>query len=173
MLIFSEAWNISSVSDSVNRYSSACITCWYSKRWEVRESITMNLTWIFCLCLQLFTTLEWNVFGFCQQVVEIRGVTAEGLRHVLGFIYTSELQLSMKNVQCVLSAAGHMQLKPIINFCKVSDMQFLLHCSLKRRFTRNRNVEEPNDKNNGQSKRSKRYFVKFSSKHCCHHQNVL
>jgi len=53
-------------------------------------------------------------------VVEIRGVTAEGLRHVIGFIYTSELQLSMKNVHCILSAAGHMQLKPILHFCKVT-----------------------------------------------------
>ncbi|XP_076817499.1 kelch-like protein 9 isoform X2 [Clavelina lepadiformis] len=53
-----------------------------------------------------------------HEVVEIRGVSAEGLRHVIGFIYTSELQLSIKNVRCILAAAGHMQLKPILNFCK-------------------------------------------------------
>lgn len=57
---------------------------------------------------------------FRAKVVEIRGVSAEGLRHVIDFIYTSELQLSMKNVHCILSAAGHMQLKPILHFCKVS-----------------------------------------------------
>ncbi|XP_078481129.1 kelch-like protein 9 isoform X2 [Ciona intestinalis] len=53
-----------------------------------------------------------------HEVVEIRGVSADGLRHVINFLYTSELQLSMRNVHCVLSAAGHMQIKPILNFCK-------------------------------------------------------
>nr|XP_039263069.1 kelch-like protein 9 [Styela clava] len=53
-----------------------------------------------------------------HEVVEIRGVSSEGLKHVINFVYTSELELTMTNVQHVLAAAGHMQLKPILNFCK-------------------------------------------------------
>lgn len=53
------------------------------------------------------------------EVIEVRGVTADGLKHLINFIYTSELHLSMKNVNNILSAAGHMEIKPILNFCKM------------------------------------------------------
>ena len=58
-------------------------------------------------------------------------MSADGLRHVIGFIYTSEVQLSMKNVHCVLSAAGHMQLKSILHFCKVRLFEFLFPAALQ------------------------------------------
>lgn len=53
-----------------------------------------------------------------HEVVEVRGVSSEGLKHVINFVYTSELELTMTNVQHVLAAAGHLQLKEILNFCK-------------------------------------------------------
>ena len=51
-----------------------------------------------------------------HEVVEIRGVSAEGLKHIINFIYTSELRLNMGNIREVLAAAGHMQLKSATNF---------------------------------------------------------
>ena len=51
-----------------------------------------------------------------HEVVEIRGVSAEGLKHIINYIYTSELRLNMTNIREVLAAAGHMQLKAATNF---------------------------------------------------------
>lgn len=57
-----------------------------------------------------------------MKVVEVRGVSSEGLNHVINFVYTSELELTMTNVQQVLAAAGHLQMKEILNFCKVKHL---------------------------------------------------
>ena len=51
-----------------------------------------------------------------HEVVEIRGVSAEGLKHIINFIYSSELRLNMGNIREVLAAAGHMQLKSATSF---------------------------------------------------------
>ena len=58
-----------------------------------------------------------------HEVVEIRGVSAEGLKHIINYIYTSELRLNMTNIREVLAAAGHMQLKAATNFA----VSFLKH----------------------------------------------
>ena len=52
------------------------------------------------------------------EVVEVRGVSPEGLKLILNFIYTSELPLSIHNIREVLAAGQHMNLKPVISFCK-------------------------------------------------------
>jgi hypothetical protein len=51
-----------------------------------------------------------------HEVVEIRGVSAEGLKHIINYVYTSELKLNMTNIREVLAAAAHMQLKAATNF---------------------------------------------------------
>ena len=57
-----------------------------------------------------------------HEVVEIRGVSSEGLKHIINYIYTSELRLNMTNIREVLAAAGHMQLKAsVVNPRKISN----------------------------------------------------
>ncbi|XP_019644974.1 PREDICTED: kelch-like protein 26 [Branchiostoma belcheri] len=46
--------------------------------------------------------------------VELKGVSANGLQHVLDFAYTSRLGLSLQIVQDVIGAASHLQVLPII-----------------------------------------------------------
>ena len=53
-----------------------------------------------------------------EEIVEVRGVSPNGLKIILNFIYTSELPLSINNIREVLAAGQHMNLKPIIAFCK-------------------------------------------------------
>jgi len=49
---------------------------------------------------------------------EIADVTSEGIHIIINYVYSAEIQISMKNIHCILSAAGVLQIKSIINFCK-------------------------------------------------------
>lgn len=44
-----------------------------------------------------------------EEFVELKGVTAGGLKVVVDFAYTGRLELTTDNVQEVLSAASHLQ----------------------------------------------------------------
>ena len=62
----------------------------------------------------------------------IENVTSEGVSAVLNYIYTSEIQLSMKNVSTVITAAKLLEIKTVLNFCKV---YILLYITNKRTST--------------------------------------
>ncbi|XP_066288626.1 kelch-like protein 9 [Branchiostoma lanceolatum] len=53
-----------------------------------------------------------------QQVIELHGITAKGLRLVIEYIYTSEVPLEEDNVRDVLDAASHLQVLPLLEKCK-------------------------------------------------------
>ncbi|XP_054707830.1 kelch-like protein 26 [Uloborus diversus] len=52
-----------------------------------------------------------------QSEVALEGVTAEGMRYLLEYAYTSRLALSLATVQDVLSAASHVQLQAVVEAC--------------------------------------------------------
>lgn len=47
----------------------------------------------------------------------LNGVSAEGMKYLLDYAYTSKLALSLSNIQDVLSAASHVQLLAVIEAC--------------------------------------------------------
>ncbi|KAG1681677.1 Kelch-like protein 13 [Nymphon striatum] len=49
--------------------------------------------------------------------IYLNGISREGLRYILDFVYTSSLKLSLCNIQDVLSAASHVQLTSVIDIC--------------------------------------------------------
>ncbi|KAL3860054.1 hypothetical protein ACJMK2_010226 [Sinanodonta woodiana] len=49
--------------------------------------------------------------------VELKGVTAGGLRVVVDFAYTGILELTMENVEEVLAAASHLQITDAVDLC--------------------------------------------------------
>ncbi|CAH1230264.1 KLHL9 [Branchiostoma lanceolatum] len=49
--------------------------------------------------------------------VELRGMPAIGLEHIIDFAYTSKICLCMDRIRDVLMAATYIQLTPIIDFC--------------------------------------------------------
>ncbi|XP_069059094.1 kelch-like protein 9 isoform X2 [Pleurodeles waltl] len=52
-----------------------------------------------------------------QQTIQLLGVSGAGLRHIIEFIYTAKLALSMDNLHDVLEAASFLQIMPILDFC--------------------------------------------------------
>ena len=48
------------------------------------------------------------------------GVSAAGVKFLLDYVYTSKLALSLANVQDVLSAASHLQVKSRTGFLKIA-----------------------------------------------------
>jgi len=49
--------------------------------------------------------------------IELHGFTARGMKAILEYIYTSEVTLTVQNVQEVLSAANHLQVMSVVKFC--------------------------------------------------------
>nr|XP_056715815.1 kelch-like protein 22 [Euleptes europaea] len=52
-----------------------------------------------------------------QEEVQIQGVSYNAMCKILNFIYTSELELSLNNVQEILTAACQLQIPEVIKFC--------------------------------------------------------
>lgn len=52
-----------------------------------------------------------------QQEISLNGVTAEGIRLLLDYAYTSRLALNLANIQDVLSAASHVQMVAVVEAC--------------------------------------------------------
>jgi len=53
-----------------------------------------------------------------SEPIVIESVTSEGVSALLNYIYTSEIQLSMKNISTVITAAKLLEIKTVLNFCK-------------------------------------------------------
>lgn len=61
--------------------------------------------------------LTSNIKECKEKTVELKGITANGLRIIVDFAYTGELKLNMPNVEDVLSAATHLQVSDAMNLC--------------------------------------------------------
>lgn len=53
-----------------------------------------------------------------EEDIELRGVTAMGLKCVMDFIYSGKLEISLQNIECLLQAASHLQVTEVLEFCK-------------------------------------------------------
>merc|ERR1712227_868647 len=57
-----------------------------------------------------------------SSAVSLQGISAEGLRKIVEFIYSGEVQIGMDDVEEILDAATHLQMRHIVAFCT----QFLI-----------------------------------------------
>ncbi|XP_055975259.1 kelch-like protein 26 [Sorex fumeus] len=53
-----------------------------------------------------------------QEVIELKGVSARGLRHVMDFAYSAEVTLDLDCVEDVLGAAVFLQTPPVVALCE-------------------------------------------------------
>ena len=49
--------------------------------------------------------------------MSLQGISADGLRKIVDFIYSGEVQIGMEDVEEILDAATHLQMRHIVNFC--------------------------------------------------------
>ena len=50
-------------------------------------------------------------YTWFSESIELRGISSEGLKHIVEFMYTGKLPISMQSVQNILAVARHMQVK--------------------------------------------------------------
>ncbi|XP_032172353.1 kelch-like protein 26 [Mustela lutreola] len=53
-----------------------------------------------------------------QDIIELKGVSARGLRHIIDFAYSAEVTLDLDCVQDVLGAAVFLQMLPVVELCE-------------------------------------------------------
>nr|XP_060641087.1 kelch-like protein 26 [Anolis sagrei ordinatus] len=53
-----------------------------------------------------------------QDVIELKGVSAKGLRHIIDFAYSAEVTLDLDCIQDVLGAAVFLQMAPVVELCE-------------------------------------------------------
>jgi len=52
-----------------------------------------------------------------SNIIPLQGVSSDGLNKIVNFIYTGDVQIGMNDVEDVLDAATHLQMKHIVKFC--------------------------------------------------------
>uniref|UniRef100_A0A5F9D3K3 BTB domain-containing protein n=1 Tax=Oryctolagus cuniculus TaxID=9986 RepID=A0A5F9D3K3_RABIT len=52
-----------------------------------------------------------------QDVIELKGVSARGLRHIINFAYSTKVTLDLGCVQDVLGATVFLQMLPVVELC--------------------------------------------------------
>lgn len=69
-------------------------------------------------CSHYFRTMFTRDFQESQlKEIELKGVTALGLRAVLDFVYTSRLSLNGAHIHDILQTASHLQFNEVIEYC--------------------------------------------------------
>nr|XP_022339071.1 kelch-like protein 13 [Crassostrea virginica] len=69
-------------------------------------------------CSDYFQAMLTSNMKECHEnVVDLKGITANGLRIIIDFAYTGELKLNTQNVEDVLSAATHLQVSDAMDLC--------------------------------------------------------
>ncbi|XP_036884816.1 kelch-like protein 26 isoform X1 [Sturnira hondurensis] len=53
-----------------------------------------------------------------QDIIELKGLSARGLRHIIDFAYSAEVTLDLDCVQDVLGAAVFLQMLPVVELCE-------------------------------------------------------
>ena len=52
-----------------------------------------------------------------QNMVDLKGVTADGLQHVIEFIYTGEMAVHYENLTEIINTASHLQVQTALDLC--------------------------------------------------------
>lgn len=52
-----------------------------------------------------------------QDVIDLKGVTADGLHHIIDFIYSGEIALTLLNLTEVINTASHLQVMAALDLC--------------------------------------------------------
>lgn len=52
---------------------------------------------------------EGGKYTWFSESIELRGISSEGLKHIVEFMYTGKLPITMSTVQNILAVARHMQ----------------------------------------------------------------
>ena len=60
------------------------------------------------------TTGRWRYFSLGIFINILKGVSSDGLNKIVNFIYTGDVQIGMNDVEDVLDAATHLQMKHIV-----------------------------------------------------------
>lgn len=60
------------------------------------------------------TTGRWRCFSLEIFINILKGVSSDGLNKIVNFIYTGDVQIGMNDVEDVLDAATHLQMKHIV-----------------------------------------------------------
>lgn len=50
--------------------------------------------------------------------IQLKGISSQGLKEVIDFIYSGELKLSLYNIQDILRAVSHLQVKHALKLCE-------------------------------------------------------
>lgn len=53
-----------------------------------------------------------------QDVIELKGLSAKGLKHIIDFAYSAEVTLDLDCIQDVLGAAVFLQMVPVVELCE-------------------------------------------------------
>ncbi|XP_029469594.1 kelch-like protein 26 isoform X2 [Rhinatrema bivittatum] len=53
-----------------------------------------------------------------QDMIELRGISAKGLKHIIDFAYSAEVTLDLDCIQDVLGAAVFLQMEPVVELCE-------------------------------------------------------
>jgi len=65
---------------------------------------------------------DGSKYTWFSESIELRGISCDGLKHIVEFIYTGKLSINMQSVQNILAVARHMQIKSVLDFC----MEYLI-----------------------------------------------
>jgi len=52
---------------------------------------------------------EGSKYTWFSESIELRGISCDGLKHIVEFMYTGKLPINMQSVQNILAVARHMQ----------------------------------------------------------------
>lgn len=55
---------------------------------------------------------DGSKYTWFSESIELRGISCDGLKHIVEFIYTGKLSINMQSVQNILAVARHMQVIP-------------------------------------------------------------
>nr|UZC49405.1 kelch-like protein [Carassius auratus]WEX30209.1 Kelch-like protein 26-A [Carassius auratus] len=69
-------------------------------------------------CSDYFTMFTGGMKESNQDTIELKGLSARGLKHIIDFAYSSEVTLDLDCIQDVLGAAVFLQMVPVVELCE-------------------------------------------------------
>lgn len=65
---------------------------------------------------------DGSKYTWFSESIELRGISSDGLKHIVEFMYSGRLPINMSTVQNILAVGRHMQIQAVLDFC----MEFLI-----------------------------------------------
>lgn len=59
--------------------------------------------------------MEGSKYTWFSESIELRGISSNGLKHIVEFMYSGKLPINMQSVQDILAVARHMQVGAVPN----------------------------------------------------------